>query len=568
MIGRDVFKQTSLPPMEAFYSKLKMEGITEYEYKRAQEMWTTYKCKNMQDFYNVYVKLDVVLLADCIENFRRVGMQAYGIDPAHCWTLAGYTWQCCLKMTDLELQLITDPNIYLMFENAIRGGVSTVSNRYSKANNKYMSDYDSSQPSSYIMSLDVVNLYGYCMSFKLPCGNFRFIDEPDKFDFRSVDLDGEKGYLLEVDLSYPPEIHDAHSDLPLAPEHITVTPQMLSEYNSTDDTFRGQTCLVPNLRDKSRYVLHIRNLKLYTDLGMKVDRIHKVIEFDQKAFLAPYIAFNTEKRRMARSSFEKDFFKLMSNAVYGKTIEQLRNRVNVKLVTDPNKVKKCIRKPTCKRFEIINNDLVMILMTKQKLLMNKPIYAGMTILDIAKTVVYQFHYNYMMSKYSPDRCKLLFTDTDSLTYEVRTDDIYEDMKPVAEKMFDCSDYPTSHPLYSETNKKRVGCWKDENSSDSPISEFVGLRAKLYSISSAKSNKIKAKGISKSYKIQKLRHETFLKVLRSKVPTSAKFCRFQSANHVLKTVLVDKLCLSPFDCKRYILPDGIRTLAFGHRSIGH
>ena len=159
-------------------------------------------------------------------------------------------------------------------------------------------------------------------------------------------------------------------------------------------------------------------------------------------------------------------------------------------------------------------------------------------------------------------------DTDSLTYEVRTDDIYDDMKPVAEEMFDCSDYPTSHPLYSEMNKKRLGSWNDENSSDSPISEFVGHHSKLYSIFSAKSNKVKAKGILKSYKIHKLRLETFLKELRSKVLTNAKFCRFHSANHVLKTVLVDKLCLSAFYCKRYILPDGIRTLAFGHRSIGH
>jgi len=202
MTSRDIFKQTCLPSMSEFYSKLKMEGITEDEYKRAQEMWDTYKCKNMQDFHDVYVKLDIILLADCIENFRHVGIQEYGIDPAYCWTLAGYTWQCCLKMTNLELQLITNPNVFLMFENAIRGGASTVSNRYSKANNKYMSDYDSTQLSSYIMSWDVVNLYGYCMGFKFPCGNFRFINEPDKFDFRSVDLDGEKGYLLEVDLSY------------------------------------------------------------------------------------------------------------------------------------------------------------------------------------------------------------------------------------------------------------------------------------------------------------------------------------------------------------------------------
>jgi len=135
-----------------------------------------------------------------------------------------------------------------------------------------------------------------------------FGSSTNQINFRLVDLDGEKGYLLEVDLSYPPELHDAHSDLPLAPERITVTPQMLSEYNSADDTFCGQTCLLPNLWDKLRYVLHIRNLKLYTDLGMKVDRIHKVMEFDQKEFLAPYIAFITEKRCMARSSFEKDFF--------------------------------------------------------------------------------------------------------------------------------------------------------------------------------------------------------------------------------------------------------------------
>jgi len=156
----------------------------------------------------------------------------------------------------------------------------------------------------------------------------------------------------------------------------------------------------------------------------------------------------------------------------------------------------------------------MILMTKQKLLMNKPIYAWMAILDIAKTIVYKFHYHYMVSKYSPDRCRLLFMDTDSLTYEVQTDDIYEDMKPVAEEMFHCSHYPISHPLYSETNKKRVGCWKD-----------VGLRAKLYSISSAKSNKVKAKGISKSHKIHKLRHETFFKCYVAKFQQTPNFVGF-------------------------------------------
>jgi len=333
LTNRDVFEQTSLPPRESFYSQLKMEGISEEQYERAQLMWNRYGCQNMQHYHDLYLTLDVKLLADVMENFRRVGLQEYGLNPAQCWTLAGYTWQCCLKMTKMQLQLITDPNIFLFFENAIRGGVSTVSNRYAKANNKYLNKFDSSQPSSYILSYDVVNLYGYCMLSKLPCGKFRFLDEPEKFDYRSVQVDGDTGYLLEVDFVYPTELHDVHSDLPLAPQHMKVTPEMLSDYN-TDPNFRGQTSLIPNLYDKSKYVLHIKNLQLYTELGLKVAKIHKVLACEQKAFLAPYIQFNTEKRRLARSGFEKDFFKLMSNAVYGKTIEQMRDRTHIRLISD------------------------------------------------------------------------------------------------------------------------------------------------------------------------------------------------------------------------------------------
>jgi len=151
----------------------------------------------------------------------------------------------------------------------------------------------------------------------------------------------------------------------------------------------------------------------------------------------------------------------MSNAVYGKTTENLRKRTNIRLISDPKVAQKYIRKPTCQRFEFINNDLAMIHLGKQKIEMNKPIYAGMCILEIAKTVVYDFHYNYTLKKYSPERAKLLFTDTDSLTYHLTNEDIYEDMKVDAADMFDCSEYPTSHILFSTANKKKLGCWKDE-----------------------------------------------------------------------------------------------------------
>ena len=164
----------------------------------------------------------------------------------------------------MELELITDPNMYLMVESAIRGGISTMSNRLATANNTYLekTQYDPSKPTSYIISWDVINLYGYCMLSKLPCGNFRFLDEPEHFDFRSVRHDDDMGYILEVDLQYPMELHDSHSDLPLAPEHLKFTPDMLSAYSYGDKNFRGQVVLTPNLFDKTKYVLYLKNLSL------------------------------------------------------------------------------------------------------------------------------------------------------------------------------------------------------------------------------------------------------------------------------------------------------------------
>ena len=567
MTDRDVFKETSLPPKEAFYSKLKMEGITDEEYTRAQQMWKRHGCKTMEDYTSLYVKLDTVLLADVFEQFRRLAFQQYGLDPAHCWTLAGYTWQAALKFTGMQLELITDPNIFLMVESAIRGGISTVTHRLATANNKYLKSYDPSKPTSFIMSWDVINLYGYCMLSKLPCGNFRFLEDPENFDFHSMKCDDDIGYILEVDLQYPASIHDTHSDLPLAPEHLKITPDMLSEYSKTDSSFHGQVALTPNLYDKTKYVLYLRNLQLYTQLGMKVNKIHRVLAFDQKSYLAPYILFNTEKRQQARSDFEKDLYKLLSNAVYGKTIEQLRSRSHVKLISDPSVAKRYIRKPTCKSFQIINNDLTMVHLGKRKIQMNKPIFAGMVILDIAKSVVYDMHYNYILNKFG-EKAKLLFTDTDSLTYSIETSDIYDDIRPDVLDHFDCSEYEESHILFSTVNRKKLGMWKDEFSKTGPIRQFVGIRAKMYSIrcQDQKWNKVKAKGIIKAYRQRKLRHKHFVRALCKKKTTKAKFWQIRSSVHNLKTVFVSKNSLNPCDCKRYILCNGVNTLSYGHYSL--
>ena len=203
--------------------------------------------------------------------------------------------------------------------------------------------------------------------------------------------------------------------------------------------------LIPTLREKEEYVLHYRNLQLYLDLGLKIKKVHRVLEFDQSPWLKQYIDFNTEKRKHAKNSFEKDFFKLMNNSVFGKTMENLRKRVYVKLVTTDKKLYKITSKPTYVSSKIFNESLMAVYKIEEVLTLNRPAYVGMCILDLSKTLMYDFHYNYIKKKYG-DRAKLLFTDTDSLTYETEAEDVYTNFWNDKD-MFDNSDYPENSPYY-------------------------------------------------------------------------------------------------------------------------
>ena len=166
-------KETELPPKEAFYSKLNNEGISDEDYTHAQRVWETFEMKTLEDYHNLYNKLDVLLLADGFENFRDICIKNYNLDPAHYYTAPGLAWDASLKITDVKLELLSDIDMLLMVEKGIRGGVSMVSNRYGKANNKYMGDsFDDTKPSTYITYLDANNLYGWAMCESLPTHEF------------------------------------------------------------------------------------------------------------------------------------------------------------------------------------------------------------------------------------------------------------------------------------------------------------------------------------------------------------------------------------------------------------
>ena len=354
--------------------------------------------------------------------------------------------------------------------------------------------------------------------------------------------------ILEVDLEYPHDLHNLHNDYPLAPEHLMIN---------------GVCKLIPNLHDKKKYVLHYEALKLYVKYGLKITKIHRGITFQESAWLKKYIDMNTRLRMQSKNNFESDFFKLMNNSVFGKTIENIRKRTDIKLATTVMEVEKYIYKPNYTHRTTFSDNLVAIHMAKTSLYLNKPVYLGMCILDLSKTLMYEFHYGYIKPKYG-ERAKLLFTDTDSLMYEIETEDFYKDISPDVHSWFDTSNYPKEHSSGIETgvNKKVIGLMKDE-AGGKIITEFVGLRAKNYAFLIGDEEHKKCKGIKKCVTKNNITFKDYKTSLFTNTKQLRKMNVFRSHLHGLYTEEVNKIALSANDGKRIILEDNVHTLAHGH-----
>ena len=428
-------------------------------------VFNKFKLNNLGDQHDLYVQSDTLLLADVFENFRDTCLKEYELDPAHFLLLPGLAWQVCLKKTNIELELLTDYDMLLMVEKRIRGGVCHSIQRYVKANNKYMKSYNNNEESSYIQYVDANNLYGWAISKKLPVNGFKWLDS-DKINeefIKNYDENNDKGYILEVDIKYPKRLHELHSDLPFLSEQM--------EVNKCKN-------LVCNLFNKKKYVAHINALKQALNHGLKLRKIHRAIEFNQKEWLKPYIDMNTELRKAAKSDFEKDLFKLMNNSVFGKTMENIRKRRDIMLGTTDKKRSKLVSEPNYHTINIISEDLSIIEMKKTKVKMNKPIYLGLSILEISTTLMYEFWYDYMKPKYN-DNIKLCYKDTESFIINIKTNDFYKDIANDVENRFDTSNYEGNRPLPTRKNKKIIGLMKDELGGKI-IMEFFTLRPKTYS----------------------------------------------------------------------------------------
>ena len=396
------------------------------------------------------------------------------------------------------------------------------------------------------------------MSKKLPVNGFKWINNKETAGasakhvinenfIKNYGENNDKGYIFEIDVKYPKRLHHLHSDLPFLSERM--------EINKCKK-------LVCNLYNKKKYVAHINTLKQALNHGLKLKKIHRVIEFNQETWLKPYIDMNTELRKLAKNDFEKDLFKLMNNSVFGKTMENIRKHRDIKLVTTDRKRSKLVSEPNYHTINLISEDWSIIEMKKAKGKMNKPIYLGLSILEISKILMYEFWYDCIKPKYN-DNVRLCYMDTDSFVMHIKTNDFYKDIVSDVENRFDTSNYEVNRLLPTGKNKNVISLMKDELGGNI-ITEFVTLRPKTYSFltDDGKEDK-KANGTKKCLIKKMIKFNDYKKCLLNGEIILKSQQRFTSNKHNVYTEDVNKIVLSNDDDKRIVSPDKISSYPYGY-----
>ena len=552
-------QESSLPPRSAFKNDLSGEECVEEDYRFAQRAWQEFDCQTFGDYLMVYLKLDVVLLACVFERFRQKTLEEDGLDPVHFVSLPGLSFESAFKMTGEKIHLLQDLEMYTFFERGIRGGMTFVNKHVVRNETITHNDTELTQHLAYI---DENNLYGNALRKPLPHSEFCWVEDLSVFtrDFiLSLDEEGEWGYTLEVDLGYPEHLHHTTADFPLAPETGEITYDMFSDFMKTfyqtlnrSKTYKSSRKLLLTHYKREHYFVHYAVLKFYLMMGLTLDKVHRVIKYKQKAWLKEYIDFNSKQRALSQNDFDKAYYKLKNNALFGKTMEDVRKRINYKLVTDEHKLYKLACSPLFHDRDIITQDIVGVHMLKAKVTLNKPVFVGQAVLDYSKLEMYHLYYKILPQCPLIKQLQLVGGDTDSFFLTIATDtnitltDVFNSLA----QYIDTSNYPPSHPLYSTVNKAKLGCFKDETAGQT-LEEMILLRPKMYSMKYKHSNTCikRAKGISKHIVKNNIRHDTYREAFEEKKTTHVQMTILRSKNHTIQTTTFNKRALSAWDDKR-------------------
>jgi hypothetical protein len=531
--GIERLDEPFLPGRDQFYNRMKEAECLEQEYAHAQHVWMAFGCNTIKDYMELYLLSDVCLLADVFEKFRQTSLSEYQLDPVYYVSAPSLSWSAALKFINSPIKLITDPEMYRMIQPSIRGGICHASVRYARANNKLMGAlYDPLLPTSYIMYVDANNLYGWALSQDMPLGDFEWLSEQECLDafvalqtidsrnkyfsvvrqplnFQHLMDDVENGritaeqadrlfadrlknpqqYIFEVDLEYPAELHDRDDDYIIAPETMMIDASMISEkQHALRAKYFASACpyskkLVCSFLQKRKYTVLGQLLQFYLDRGMLLTKVHRAIRFSASPYYKPYIAQNSEQRKLFQNDPTlKDFYKLLNNAIYGKTIENVARRSDIRLLNDMVKAKKLSEKPHCIDWRAFDESLIGVEMRKLIANINKPFQHGFSVLEWSKLKMYRFYA--LLKENFKDRLRMLYTDTDSFFLQFFVEDLNTALheNPIVRDAFDFGAIPADHPSGlggSDPHAGEIGYFKDECNGD-PIVEFVALRPKMYS----------------------------------------------------------------------------------------
>jgi hypothetical protein len=559
-------QESCLPPIEKFKDDLSGAECTSLEYAHAEKAWSELNCITFRDYLIRYLHLDIYLLSDVFEKFRQVTLQEDGLDPVHFVSLPGLSYMACFKRSGETIDLLQDIDMVRHFERGIRGGLTFVNRHKVEARIPELNNNEDGNV--HLSYIDQNNLYGSSLCKPLPHSEFSWVAEDelkrlsDPAEIQNLDDEGDYGYLFEVDLKYPRELHESTKDFPLAPggdniEADMFSPFMIEFYNrlctarGCDKKYKGYRKLLLTQYDKEQYICHYSILKFYLKMGLQLTRVRSAIRFRQKRFVESYIRYNSSRRAQARNAFEKDYYKMKNNSFFGKTMEDVRHRIDYKLLTRWDKVERLVESPLFLDRDIFSDTVVGVHMFKSKVILDKPVYIGQAVLDYSKLEMYHLYYNILCKCPLIRQPELVGGDTDSFFLALHTDknvslnDVFSDLK----LYFDSSNYPQDHPLYSTANKAKLGCFKDETGGKL-IEEMILLRPKMYSMKylGQEASIKRAKGISR-HLVASTSHDSYRQVFMSQEESIYEMTILRSELHTIKTVTFRKRGLSSWEDKR-------------------
>ena len=538
-VNPENLKNENLPDKKHFYNMLTLKDINDKDYKIVKNFYKNMEFKNLREYLECYLKSYITLLADVFNNFRKIIFDNLGLDPVKYISAPSLTKDCALKYSKCKIENIRNVSIFQFVRKSIMGGLSDSISPYLKIDNENES----------IVYNDISSQYPYELSKKLPVSNYKFVE---KFDENRYGQDKDYNCILLCDVKTTDKIEKdcLYSQCPMLVSKCKITDKNLSEYqinqiknkrNNENSNYKSQSeKLIVDIGNDSNTYLNFEMYQMFKQAGYDIE-IKKILEFKQEAIFKKYIEFLYSKKKQYSLQKKKSMelcFKIMMNSFYGSTLTDKTKFRDIKICTTKEQALKLTKKPNFNSFNIINENLVIIEMSKSKCVFDSPILIGSQILFNSRCNLYNYMYNIIPELFGRENITFSLRDTDSIIYKIKN----------------CSYEKYLEILKNNKNlfDKELGLM--ENVLDKNIKEIISLRAKCYSILTINNkSQNKAKSISKNYCKKNHTHEYFNKVLFNEINNNkAEFYRISLKNGQLQTILQTKDDINNVSDKRYMI----------------